>query len=168
MSRFVRHRWQQWFFEGMLAGLASTAVLWWRGRVEAPAAASTVNAPSHWVWGDEALERGEVDTRHTALGLAIHQASSLFWATAFRWLRERRSGRGGLLADATLVTAAAAFVDLRAVPSRLTPGFEHHLSRGSLTLVYLSFGAGLLLAALRDPTGPGVCTSARQKHWRPR
>ena len=44
------------------------------------------------------------------------------------------------------MTSLAAVIDLRAVPERLTPGFERRLSSGSLALVYLAFGAGLALA----------------------
>jgi hypothetical protein len=42
------------------------------------------------------------------------------------------------------LTAAAAVVDLKLAPSRLTPGFERRSPR-SLTCVYGGFAAGLAL-----------------------
>jgi hypothetical protein len=142
-----------WFFEGNLAGLVSTAVLLWRGRAESRRTFGALNAPSHWVWDHEALAHDGVDSRHTLLGLAIHQASSLFWALAFRALMRRLRPvtpvRAG--AAALAVAGAAALVDLRLVPDRLTPGFEHRLSRRGLALVYLGFAGGLVLGALYAP-----------------
>ncbi|MDI1261530.1 hypothetical protein [Aquabacterium sp.] len=56
------------------------------------------------------------------------------------------------------MTAVAALADFKMVPERLTPGFEHHLSRKSLWLTYGVFAAGLALAlavlATRDGKGP--------------
>jgi hypothetical protein len=34
------------------------------------------------------------------------------------------------------------------VPERLTPGFEHRLSRGSVAATYVAFGLGLALTGL--------------------
>jgi len=42
----------------------------------------------------------------------------------------------------------AAVTDFKLVPPRLTPGFEHRLSRGSGTVTYLAFGVGLALSGL--------------------
>jgi hypothetical protein len=143
----------QWLIEGNLAGLVSTAVLLWRGRAESRRAVGPLNAPSHWVWDREALQQDRVDARHTLLGLAIHQASSLWWAAAFRaWLQRRQRPTPAHVGGAALAVAAtAALVDLRLVPERLTPGFEHRLSRRSLALVYLGFAGGLALGALAAP-----------------
>ena len=48
---------------------------------------------------------------------------------------------------AAVVTAIGAFTDLRLVPPRLSPGFEHRLSKTGVALVYLGFACGLALAA---------------------
>ncbi|MBL8505698.1 MAG: hypothetical protein JNJ51_04990, partial [Methylobacillus glycogenes] len=44
---------------------------------------------------------------------------------------------------ACLIAAIAAFVDFNLTPSRLTPGYEHRLSKKALLLVYASFAFGL-------------------------
>ena len=60
-------------------------------------------------------------------------------------------------ATAGVVTAIAAFTDLRLVPPRLSPGFEHRLSKAGVALVYLGFACGLALAA--QPRGESRSTS---------
>jgi hypothetical protein len=134
-----------------LAGTLSALALAWRGRRENASSAAPLNAVSHWLWGDEALRHDDVSTRHTATGVLIHAASSVLWGTMFALLRSRRAESGGLgiVVDATAVTATAAFVDLKVVPNRLTPGFERRLSPGGLVCVYAAFALGLALAARR-------------------
>ena len=135
---------------GLLSSLLSTAVLAWRGKVEDGAAAAPLNAVSHWFWGDEALARDGTDASHTGAGVVTHLAATAFWATFYAWMRSRRDRPGTVdaVTDAALVTAVAAVVDLKLVPERLTPGFEHRLSRPSLTGVYVAVGVGLALGGL--------------------
>jgi hypothetical protein len=135
--------------DGALGGVLSALVLAWRSRIDTGRGAAALNAPSHWVHGAPALRRDAVTWRHTVLGFAIHTASSFFWAVWHRQLRVRRRAPtpANALVDAAVITAAAALVDLRVVPPRLSPGFEHRLDRTSLVLVYAAFGAGLLLGA---------------------
>lgn len=131
------------------ASLLSMAVLLWFGRRESTPAAP-LNAVSHWVHGDSALRRDRPSVRHTGLGVLIHSASSVFWAVAYEVAvlrRRRRVPLGELAVGAAATTAVAALVDLKLVPERLTPGFEHRLSRTGLVATYAAFGAGLLLAA---------------------
>jgi hypothetical protein len=136
--------------DGTLAGVLSAIALVWRGRRETASGAAPINSVSHWLWPGEAFRRQDVTLKHTAVGAAVHYASSLFWAALYAWMRERRLKPTPLNAvtDATAVTALAATVDLRLVPERLTPGFEKRLSKPSLGLVYLCFGAGLALGGL--------------------
>ena len=49
-------------------------------------------------------------------------------------------------------SAAAAATDYTLVPKRLTPGFEHRLSRGSMVGVFAAIAGGIALGAmlLRD------------------
>jgi len=142
--------WRRVWTHGSVASLLSAALLAWRGRAETGSAAAAINAPSHWLWGRKALRSDGTNLRHTLLGMAIHHASSVFWAVFYEALqaRRRRAASGSVLVDAAAVTAAAALVDLRLVPERLTPGFERRLSAPSLSCVYLGFAVGLALGGL--------------------
>lgn len=149
-SPFVQQVLQPALLDGTLAGLLSSLVLAWRGRLDIGSAPAPLNAPSHWVYGPRALRRNEASLRYTGVGMAVHYASSLFWAVLYRRLRaaQPRSGPTGAVADAALVTTLAAAVDLKVVPERLTPGFERRLPPRSLWMVYASFGVGLVLGGL--------------------
>lgn len=115
-----------------------------RGHAEAGTAPGPVNAPSHWVWGDRALHRDGVSLRYTATGFAVHHLSSMFWGVVHaRTFGTAPKGTVKALRDALLTTAFAAWVDLRVVPHRLTPGFEHRLSPAALAAVYALFALGL-------------------------
>lgn len=136
---------------GLAAALLSGLVLAWRGRAETGSAAAPINAPSQWVHGRAALRHDETSWRHTAIGALVHGMSSMLWAGLFDLLRERRERRGrtstaAALADAAAVTTVAAVVDFKLVPDRLSPGFQHRLSRPAVVLTYAGFAAGLLLA----------------------
>jgi len=136
---------------GTLAGLLSAAALALAGRREVADPSAPANATSHWLWGDEALWRRGADLRHTATGFVIHQLASGFWAT----LHARAvAGRPATtrpvpaLAAASATAALACLVDLHVAPHRLSPGFEHRLSRRSLVLVYGCFALGLATGSL--------------------
>lgn len=131
---------------GSFASLTSLAAMVLRSRAENGTPWASVNAPSHWVWGNPALREDERSLRYTALGLVIHHASAGFWGM----LHEKLLCSDGaakvdarLLATAALTTSVAAWVDLRLVPHRLTPGFQRRLSPFSLLAVYALFGVGL-------------------------
>lgn len=135
-------------FQGALGAGLSTLVLLWRGRVEGPSAAAMLNASSQWLHGREALHHPEPDAAHTLTGSVVHHGAALLWGLVFEAVqqaRHRPPDARSLARDAAAVTAAAALVDLRLVPRRLGPGFDHHLSRRSLALVYAGFGLGLAL-----------------------
>ena len=145
---------------GSFASLTSLAAMVLRSRAENGTPWASVNAPSHWVWGNIALRQDGRSLRYTALGLAIHHASAGFWGMLHEKLLcsdgvVKADGR--LLAAAALTTAVAAWVDLRLVPHRLTPGFQRRLSSPSLLAVYALFGIGLAAGSylanrqLRDP-----------------
>jgi hypothetical protein len=136
--------------EGCVAGALSALVLLWRGRRDNASAAAPVNAISHWVWPRQALRRNDASVKHTGGGMLIHFASSLLWAGVYRsWRQSRRhAGPSSAVLDAAAVAGLAALVDLKLVPPRLTPGFEHRLRPASLGWVYLSFATGLALCAV--------------------
>jgi hypothetical protein len=141
---------------GTLASLASTAALMLCGRREAGSAVAPTNSTSHWLWGDEALEAYRPTLRHTALGYATHHASAIFWALLYAWLHaERRPPQSvpAALAGAGAATAVACTIDYTITPRRLTPGFEHHLSKGSMTMVYGLFAVGLAAGCLLAQRG---------------
>lgn len=158
-------------FSGTVASVLSTAVASLLSRRRSGAAAGATNATSHWLWGRRAYRRDRVSMRYTAIGYAIHHASSVFWACFFeRALLSRRAGdgrsrspRGGdqraltsgrIAATAAATTVAAYFVDYRVVPQRLTPGFESRLPLQDRALVYAAFAVGL---------GLGACLRARAR-----
>lgn len=138
---------------GTWASALSVVMLAIRGRHEAGTAAAPLNAPSHWLFGREALRSNRPSWRHTLSGLLIHHGSSLFWGLLYSRLLQQgqhcREPASTVLA-AVGVTALAAWVDFRLVPKRLTPGFEHRLSKSSLMWVYGAFAAGLALGGLRS------------------
>ncbi|MBC5765978.1 hypothetical protein [Ramlibacter albus] len=140
--------WKQSLRDGALAGsiasILSAAVLLTHRKPAAP-----VNAISHWVWGDPALAKDKPSWRHTAVGYLIHHAASLFWSTlhARAWGKPRSAPQA--VAQAAVTAATAAFVDYKLTPHRSTPGFEHRLTRGQLTAVYVMFAVGLALGSRR-------------------
>jgi hypothetical protein len=134
------------FWTGTCASLASGLALLQCAKSDTGRPLAGVNAPSHWLWGEEGVRANRPSIRHTLVGFLVHHASSIFWAAGHALLRARRTDHHalpGVVADAAAVTAVAALVDLKLVPQRLTPGFERRLSRGSLVYVYLAFGVGL-------------------------
>ncbi|WGT65246.1 hypothetical protein [Variovorax paradoxus] len=141
---------------GTFASLASTAALMLRGRREAGSAVAPTNATSHWLWGDQALQVYRPTLRHTGLGYATHHASAIFWALLYAWLHaERRPPQSvpAALASAGAATAVACTIDYTITPRRLTPGFEHHLSKGSMAAVYGLFAVGLAAGCLLAQRG---------------
>lgn len=136
---------------GTLASLLSAAALVWAARREIKAPAAAANATSHWVWGDRALRQNEATLRYTVPGYLIHHGASVFWALlhALAWGKRRQAAEPGPAAVSSAATAAAAcLVDFRLTPRRLTPGFEHRLSRPALAGVYACFAVGLALGSL--------------------
>lgn len=132
---------------GSTASLLSSVAVAAHSRARSGKAASGVNATSHWVWGERAMWRHRVDVPHTALGYAIHHASSLWWAGLFE-LRAPSYGPRGVAALGAATAVTAYVVDYHVVPKRLTPGFERHLSPAGMACAYAAFGAGLAMAHL--------------------
>lgn len=136
---------------GASASLFSTAALAAFGKREAGSAYASTNAVSHWIWGNKAFHQHAPSLRHTVPGYLIHHGSSVFWAVIVERLC------GGLLdrkeppltlAVATTASAVACFVDYQLTPDRLKPGYEQHLSKPALAVVYGAFGLGLALGAM--------------------
>lgn len=132
---------------GSLAAMASAGVLALAGARQTPSAAAPMNATSQWVWGQrEALEADQPDARHTVLGYVTHHLAATFWAVLLaRAVRERSDMREPLpaLAAGAATSAIAAAVDFKLTPERLTPGFQHRVSKPALVAAYAVFALGL-------------------------
>jgi hypothetical protein len=136
---------------GAMAGILSMTALVLRGRAETGSAAAPLNAVTHFAFGDRAFRVNRADLRHTALGALVHLGSSMFWAAFYDRLvcrRRQPPDSATLIAGAAGITALAAVTDFKLVPDRLTPGFEHRLSKPSLVLTYALFAAGLALGGI--------------------
>jgi hypothetical protein len=136
---------------GTLAGVMSAVVLLVRGKRETGSAVAPVNAESHWLWGDESLREQRATWRHTLTGIVTHQLSTVFWATLYALVRGRRQAVRSVpqaLLGGIVTSAAAAAIDYTLVPKRLTPGFEHRLSTGSMVGVFAAIAGGIALGAL--------------------
>ncbi|MBB1600818.1 hypothetical protein [Variovorax sp. UMC13] len=145
---------------GLIAGGAasflSTLVLLWRGERDVGSCSAPTNATSHWLWRDEAFGVHVPTWRHTATGYVIHHGTATLWAVLYAWLHgNRRRARSvpAALAGAAVASAVACTVDYTLTPKRFTPGFEHHLSKSSMVLVYAGFALGLAAGCLAANRG---------------
>jgi hypothetical protein len=129
---------------GSSASVLSTAALMVLGVRAAGRPAAGINGPSQWLWGRAEKYRTHINWRNTATGYLIHHACSVLWAALFAGTQIRRWVPHPL-ARAAAVTTLAAAVDYCVVPRRFTPGFEARLPRSSIGIVYIVFGAGLVL-----------------------
>lgn len=132
---------------GTLANVTSTVALVILGWLENRRPLTPLNGPSQWIWGRSASHRRKNDLRHTLVGFVIHTGCSYLWSLVDASLQ---SGKPRATHDALRslgVAALANIVDYRLTPKRFQPGFQHHLSRRSLAVVYGAFALGLYLAA---------------------
>jgi hypothetical protein len=135
---------------GATASVLSTVALAICGRRETGSASAPTNAISHWIWGDKAARHKNVDPRYTLPGYVIHHASATFWAVLLEKCFGAKINRDtplNTLKVAAVTSAVACFVDYKMTPHRLQPGYEMHLSKPSLFMVYAAFGLGLALGA---------------------
>lgn len=143
---------------GACASLVSTLALVWCGRREVGSYSAPTNATSHWLWREEAFGVHVPTWRHTAVGYAIHHGTATFWAVLYAWLHGNRPEARPLpaaLAGAAVASAVACTVDYTLTPKRLTPGFEQHLSKSSMALVYAGFALGLAAGCIAANRGRG-------------
>ncbi|MEO6824840.1 MAG: hypothetical protein ABI167_08990 [Nitrosospira sp.] len=155
-----RRTWHRAFQDGLVSGtvasVVSTVSLAILGKAELNKAAAPINGPSQWVWGKHAPYENRFSLRYTVTGYAIHHAASVFWASLYEKLRQRLGSppdRTAPVASAIVITTTAYAVDFHVIPKRLTPGFEHRLSKRSLLMVYGAFAIGLAAVALMDRHG---------------
>ena len=149
-------RWKAALCEAAVSGAAgsllSAGALAIAGERERHAPAAPINGPSQWLWGRrEAARATRADVRHTLVGYVVHHVASTFWAVLHAralgsWRMASRPGPA--LAAAAATSAIAAVVDLKFTPERLTPGFQHRVSRPALAVVYACFALGLAAGSL--------------------
>lgn len=136
---------------GALSSVVSTVALSALGKRDSGDAVAPVNAVSHWFYGEDAIARDGASAKYTLPGYLIHHASATFWAVLyerfFGHVLDRRDA-GATVTAAAATSAVACFTDYQLTPPRLRPGFERHLDRTSLALVYGSFGLGLAVGAM--------------------
>lgn len=129
---------------GSVAAITSGLAIALFSKKDSRTAYSAQNAVSHWLWGEEATHRHDLSVRHTLVGYGIHHASAVFWGVIYEHLmRSKPLPPTAELLRATAFAGVANFVDYRLTPPRFKPGFERHLSRKSLALVYGAFAVGL-------------------------
>ena len=149
---------------GTAAGSAAAVTAAARARNDGSTPYAPLNAVTHCLWPRRAFAETGLSARFTLTGLAIHQASAIFWGVLFEGLLDRsecrakrratrRPGIAEVAASAATTAAVAYAVDYHAVPSRLTPGFEAHLSKRSMFYVYAALGVGFAAVALCRATG---------------
>jgi hypothetical protein len=142
---------QRGLIGGATSSLLSTVALAALGKREAGSAYAPTNAVSHWIYGDKAARHSGPAARYTLPGYLIHHGSATFWAVIFERLCGGlldRKNPAITLGVGTAASAVACFADYQLTPRRLRPGYEKHLSRPSLAVVYGSFGVGLALGAM--------------------
>lgn len=133
---------------GSIAAVTSSVVVAACSACEAHAGFAGINAASQWFWGQRAKRHLGPSWRYTAVGYLVHHFSSLLWAGIYEAWRLRRPA--GVRADAVralVISGAACAVDYTITPKRFRPGFERHISRGSMAAVYVTFGIGLFAGA---------------------
>jgi hypothetical protein len=139
------------FLMGTSASLLSAIALIAFGARENGSAYAPTNAVSHWLWRGRAFRKNGFSFKYTVIGYAIHHSMSVFWGVihAALHVRDKRKGDPVIAITQGLTTAAVACaVDYQITPKRLTPGFEHRLSKPALAGVYIAFGAGLAFACI--------------------
>lgn len=143
--------WRRGLVGGAVASLLSTFAMSALGKRESGSPYAATNAVSHWFWGDQAFRQHAPSTRYTLPGYLIHHGCAVFWAVIFERLCGHLLDRKEpplTLGVATSAAAVACLVDYQCTPRRLQPGYEAHLSRPSLAVVYAGFGLGLALGAM--------------------
>lgn len=134
---------------GSVASVVTALALGLLARAEGRSGVQPLNATSHWLHGDDAARVQKADVAHTGVGCATHHASAMFWAAQLEaWLQASPpQSPTALVGRAAAVSALAAVVDYAIAPKRLTPGWEHVLSKPSMVGAFASLALGLAAGA---------------------
>jgi hypothetical protein len=138
-------------FSGTSASICSAVALSVCSRIDEGSFAGGLNGPSQWLWGEAEAYTRKPSVRHTVVGYGIHHLTSVFWATLY----ERTFGEPGerktplrRCAEAALSATGAYVVDYYLTPPRLRPGFEKHVRKPSMFVIYGAFALGLAAAGI--------------------
>jgi hypothetical protein len=136
--------------QGTVACATSAAALVVCSKMESGRAAAALNGPSQWLWGEAEAYTRRATLRHTAVGGAIHEITSVMWATLHELVFGEPANKSAqrICAEAAVTAATGYVVDYHLTPRRFQPGFEKHLGPLSMFAVYSAFAAGLAAAAL--------------------
>jgi hypothetical protein len=142
---------------GKLASSATAGAAALCGQIELGKPFAPINALSHVVFGEAAIQQDDVSLKYTATGALVNDAACVSWAALHEQLFGRAADKGNVplvFAGGAGVAALAYLMDYYLVPKRLTPGIEKRLSSRGLFVVYaalaLSLAAGSLLNAKRQ------------------
>ncbi|CAN7146347.1 hypothetical protein [Massilia sp. LjRoot122] len=141
---------QRGLVSGATSSILSTVALAVLGKKETGSAFAPTNAVSHWIYGDKAARHSSPSMRYTVPGYIIHHASATFWSILFERFAGKYLDRKtpvGMLTAAAATSAFACFADYKLTPKRFQPGYEKHLSKPSLAIVYAGFALGLAAGA---------------------
>jgi hypothetical protein len=136
---------------GSIACIATLAAAALCGARRNGNAVAPVNATSHVLWGEEAGRALAVDAKHTVPGVALNEGACVFWAAFYEKAFGGAADRGNTaaaFAGGGAIAALAYLVDYHLVSKRLTPGWELHLDRRSLAVVYAALALSLPLRGL--------------------
>jgi hypothetical protein len=141
---------------GAVASVVSSMAVGLCSARETGRASAGVNAASQWIWGQGAKRHVRPSWRYTAVGYAVHHFSSMLWAGVYEYWCQHApaSSRAGEAGKAVAIAALAGTVDYSVTPRRFRPGFEEHLTLPSMAMIYVVFGAGLLLARTWQTPNP--------------
>ena len=118
------------------------------GQIENDNAIAPINAISHILWDEDALNQDDLSLKYSAVALALNASANGGWALIYEVCFGKSRAKNATakpILGAITVALLAYIVDYHVVPPRLTPGFEHRLPRRSLWIIYAALALGLFL-----------------------
>jgi hypothetical protein len=108
-----------------------------------------MHAVSHIAWDDAPESHKGRHLHNAVIGSALHHGACIFWATFFEALfgKEAERSTAAALAGGATIATAAYITDYHIVSDRFKPGFEAHLSKKSMFVVYAALAVGLAAGA---------------------
>ncbi len=129
-------------------GVLTTVAVALCGQIENGNAVAPINAISHIVWDDDALDKDDLSLKYSGVASLINLSAHGGWALIYEFFfgELRDEGKKARpMTGALAVSLLAYLIDYHIVPPRLTPGMEHRLSRRALWPIYAALALGLWL-----------------------